>query len=1002
MKPFPLRRRLLAGALTAGLVPLAVVLVSSPASAASYEAESTANTLIGRAGVRDCAGCSGAKKVGDVYGGGALEFRGVSAAAAGGFRLRIHYTAGDARSAQVSVNGGTAGTVSFASTGGWNTVGIQELTVPLAAGSNVIRIDSGTGYGPDLDSIEIDPLPSATSYEAESAANTLAGGAATASCGACSGGAKVGYIGGTGTLRFNTVTAPATADYRLRISYATADQRQATVTVNSAAGVPVTFAPSGGWDKVATTELTVRLTAGGNTVTLANPSGYAPDIDRIELTASGSTPSPTPTPTPTATPTPGGGVDIAAGNIRINYSLTTGRADVYYSGVRRITGMYSGADVGSAFVSTKDAGASCSYASLTVTCTRPGQPTLRQRFTFDGPDHFLIQLEASSSSAVSTNRMIPMLVDTAGGVDLGVTGDNRVLLVPVDNDAWVRYEAKPVDTVTTAHRSFEVTSFYDDASRAGFVFGSVDHDTWKSATVAAGGSGKLNRLEVTAGLTDYQYDYGSADNRYQFNREERAHRALSGTTVSSPRMLIGYYSDWRAGMETFARTNARVVPSRTWNKGVPFGFNSWGGLGARVADPNLMTQTSDFLADQVPAWRNTAPGAAAPYVGIDSYWDALLEPQWSYEDPNTSWAKLENYVSTVRANGQEPALYFQPFAHFWLEGLNEQIGGTKLCPTCPNQTLKQMALKVNGVPIQRDGAWALDPTNPGVLNRARLALTKFRELGVRYVKIDFMTHGTLEADGWYDTTARTGLQAFHKGMGQFMGYAGPDMFVDAAISPLFMAQYAQARRISCDAHGSMNNWHESEPDRYQKSTEYMLNSLTYGWWLDELYAYNDADHIQFGNYVYQNNNAQLIGVWPESYNRARVTSAVITGVYLISDDFSAGGNAELKVRAKKFLQNPQVNGIAQLGRSFRPVEADTGFKANNMYVLQDGGTTYLAVFNFDKTGARTFTVDAARLGLNPATTYTMTELWSGTSGTLRTSTPVSVPTEDAKIFKITG
>jgi hypothetical protein len=196
----------------------------------------------------------------------------------------------------------------------------------------------------------------------------------------------------------------------------------------------------------------------------------------------------------------------------------------------------------------------------------------------------------------------------------------------------------------------------------------------------------------------------------------------------------------------------------------------------------------------------------------------------------------------VKANGQEPALYFQPFAHFWAEGLDQRIGGTALCDGCPNQTLRQMSLKVNGRPIQHDGAWALDPTNPGVLNRARIALTKFRELGVGYVKLDFLTHGYLESDAWFD----------------------------------------------------------------------------------EVYAFNDGDHIQFGNYRYDDDNRALLfeppypRIWPESYNRARVTSAVITGIYLISEDFTEEGDPVLRDRARKLLQNPAVNAIAEIGRSFRP------------------------------------------------------------------------------------
>jgi alpha-galactosidase len=696
---------------------------------------------------------------------------------------------------------------------------------------------------------------------------------------------------------------------------------------------------------------------------------------------------------------------IAQGNIKIVYQAHKGTADVYWRGAKRINSFSSAVKLDGRLLSTKDYGGGCRVKKLTVTCERYGLPTFRQKFTFDGPDYFLIQVELESRRTLNTNQMIPLLVDSPGGVDIGTHGDRRMLLVPVDNDHWVRYESKPINEITPKQRSFEVTTVFDDTSRRGFVFGSIDHDTWKSGITAQGRRGKLDRLEVTAGLTDYQYDYGTADNKYQFNREILPHRPITGTTVSSPRMLVGYFEDWRTGMETYGRANAKVTGIRTWDKGTPFGYNSWGGLGAAVSNPDLMTQTSDFIADKLPEFR----GDDKPYVGIDSYWDALLEPQWQFESPGTSWKKLEQYVAHVRANGQEPALYFQPFTNFWLDGIDQQIGGTALCDGCPNQTMRQLSLKANGNPMQLDNGWALDPTNPGVLNRSRIALTKFRELGVRYVKMDFFTHGMLEADGWYDQSVHTGLQAFHKGMRQVAGWAGEDMFIDLAISPLFMGQYGHARRISCDVHGSMNNWHEKEPQRFQKSTEYLLNSLTYGWWLDEVYTYNDADHIQFGNYYYDTgNNAKLFDgtnpaeprIWPENYNRARVTSAVITGVYLISDDFSAQGDPVLKARAEKFLRNKEINEVARIGRSFRPVDGGTGFQANSMYVLRNGNDTYLAVFNFDKSGPRGFRIDPDRIGLQHRNTFR--ELWSGKTFTARGHAEVTVPAEDAVIYRISS
>ncbi|MEU6745242.1 hypothetical protein ABZ914_03335 [Spirillospora sp. NPDC046719] len=89
--------------------------------------------------------------------------------------------------------------------------------------------------------------PSAA-VEAEDPGNTLVGGAAVASCTGCSGGSKVGYIGnGTAT----TVAFPAT----------------------------------GGWDTVATTTVPVTLTGGDNTITIAGPDGWAPDIDKITITS---------------------------------------------------------------------------------------------------------------------------------------------------------------------------------------------------------------------------------------------------------------------------------------------------------------------------------------------------------------------------------------------------------------------------------------------------------------------------------------------------------------------------------------------------------------------------------------------------------------------------------------------------------------------------------------------------------------------------------------------
>jgi hypothetical protein len=125
------------------------------------------------------------------------------------------------------------------------------------------------------------PPPLGTSYEAESPANTIAGGAVVASCSACSGGEKVGYVGEGGTLTFNGVNVAGSGTYQVIIAYLDGSGRQAMISVNGGAPQTVSFTPTGSFDTVGTMTLPLQLTAGNNTIEFANPSAYAPDFDRI-------------------------------------------------------------------------------------------------------------------------------------------------------------------------------------------------------------------------------------------------------------------------------------------------------------------------------------------------------------------------------------------------------------------------------------------------------------------------------------------------------------------------------------------------------------------------------------------------------------------------------------------------------------------------------------------------------------------------------------------------
>ncbi|MCX5136509.1 MULTISPECIES: alpha-galactosidase D [unclassified Streptomyces] len=121
----------------------------------AIEAEASGNTLTGNASVVDCGACSGAKKVGNLYQGGKLTIADVIVAKAGQYQLKVSYVSGDARSALVSANGGGATGHTFPSTGDWSTVNSVYVPVTLKAGANTVTFDSGTGYAPDIDRIDV-------------------------------------------------------------------------------------------------------------------------------------------------------------------------------------------------------------------------------------------------------------------------------------------------------------------------------------------------------------------------------------------------------------------------------------------------------------------------------------------------------------------------------------------------------------------------------------------------------------------------------------------------------------------------------------------------------------------------------------------------------------------------------------------------------------------------------------------------------------------------------
>ncbi|TCC97445.1 alpha-galactosidase [Pedobacter psychroterrae] len=577
----------------------------------------------------------------------------------------------------------------------------------------------------------------------------------------------------------------------------------------------------------------------------------------------------------------------------------------------------------------------------TIVLSKPGLPSLEQVFyVYPGHEYFLTEVSLKGTD-LKSNYMSPLV---SNEVNISANGENRTLFVPFDNDTFIRYNAKSMNT-DMENTSSEVGAVYENQSRKGLILGSVEHMVWKTGVFSKGKSGQLTDLRIWGGYSDEKV-----------TRDKIEHGYLSGNVIKSPKVFVGYFADWRKGMEAYGKANRiQEVPYVfNWTKPVPFGWNSWGVIQEKLTFEKA-TKVVDFFADEIPAFRN---GQTA-YIDLDSFWDNFTGGM------KGDYGKLKEFADYCKSKGLEPGVYWAPFTDWGFKSTRDrEAEGSKY-------KFSEMWTKVNGLYHDFDGARALDPTHPGTLRRVDYIVDKLKTCGFKMIKIDFLGHAAAESDIFYDKSVTTGMQAYKMGMEYLVNRLDGQMLIYAAISPgMATGRYAHVRRIACDAWKTI------------KDTEYTLNSVNYGWWQTYVYNYIDADHVVFGAEI-------------DRSNKARLTSSLITGTLITGDDFSADG--KWNDAAKKWLQNPELLKISASGKAFMPVEGNTGDKATEVFMRLIEGEVYVALFNFGNQN-KEFNITLDRLGLK-GTAYNAKELFSNQSLTIGKAIKVDLMGSDAAIIK---
>ena len=645
------------------------------------------------------------------------------------------------------------------------------------------------------------------------------------------------------------------------------------------------------------------------------------------------------------------------GRIRIRLDRST-MTEKIIIGTDRLSGVYCTGVV------SGDTLRSCDYPKARIHRT-PDQITIRYSglpgkadllHTFrpvQGRGFFFVQTVIVGDKRIASNHIAPFCFDRPQCAFIqGASA--RSVEVPFDNDHFVHYRSVPAPS---SGRSYEASAFFEGLSRKGLIVGSVEHTRWKTGIDYTTGKSGISRLYCFGGVADRQ------------TRDQHPHGFLSGTEVSSPELMVGIFSDWRQGLETLGDEIARRETPRKWSRGFPVGWNSWAAMERHVNYPGVLS-VSDFFASELTSAGFTGEGPV--FIGLDSFWDRLNEKE------------LREFVRHCHSNGQEAGIYWCPFSD-WLSSPDREVEGSN-----GKWHYRDIYLRSGGRPLKIESL-AVDPTHEGTRMRMKHYISYFKELGFTYLKFDFINNGALEADSYYDPSVTTGIQAYNEGMDYLCRLCGDDMFIALSIAPVFPSRYGNARRISCDTWGAMS-------ERDWGSTGYMLNSLSFGWWLDKVYPYNDPDHIL----LFKPDEMADFG---PGANRARMTSAVITGTVMLGDNLSDKGEIPGDPLARqKVLRYAAGSGVLSLAGkcgSFRPLEGWTARdsnKAEPVYVGDYGDTTAVAIFNFDAEKPLTGEILFNRLDLNDGV-RSYREFWSGhVSQSGSASFRYEVAPQDAEIF----
>ncbi|MGB7802547.1 hypothetical protein [Buttiauxella sp.] len=640
-------------------------------------------------------------------------------------------------------------------------------------------------------------------------------------------------------------------------------------------------------------------------------------------------------------------VTVRHGEYTLRYDLSHGTGDLLWSDKPLIKTFHSEAELSSATLNSQQAVSRTAFwQSVNDKQRGEGEKlTLSNRFAngnilsitfwfFDDKSWLLSDMQVASAHLLEVKKLTPV---SAKFADIGQGKDKRIYTTPYSNNfdfgvAAVNHFgvsqngtdrfANPQEPMVKFNGvSHWVTALFDNISYHGLIAGAASVKKWKSSQLlgeARQANGALSKFAL--------YNWGGTQ---------------SGKQVSSDLFFIGYFEDYRNGLETYGKIYNQGEPRLNWQGGVPVGFNAFYSHDS-YGKARDMYDITDYVA------KNLKP-LGYEYVNMDGG----FQPESYPEGMKT----FSDYVhkKELKAGG-----YLTPFAIYenWLDLPVDDTGYTHrdACLHDENGKLVKTYL----------GSYALDMSHPAAKYIVRRNIKNYLTWGYDYIKLDFLDMGLYE--GKHYDPAVNGIQNYRIGM-QIMRdevlASGRPVFLNASIAPLLPAAFTHGRRAACDTSLGVANYSGIERQAFNSAASWWSNGT--------LYDYNDADMFLPENL---SQGAKRYGQLAAL--RLATTVALGGGHWLAGDNLPF-----IDEDRSAWLENKALLNVAKDGVAARPVSMSHFYHAGEhspaILVRADGkGGVYAGLTNWQSKSI-SLPLSPESLGLKAGSEWQITELYSGQS-----------------------